>query len=495
MTSLYRRLALVLLFVFLLLASSLFWVYESSSKQLQMETSQKLHFNLAKYLVQDIELFTEEDELALGRVKEAFHKVMNLDPATELYVIDPKGEVLAYDAPDEKIKYHRIDLQPLRQFLGDHPELPILGNDPRSMQQKIFSAAPIYDKDEELLAYLYIIIGGEIYQSIAKTIKENKTWRHSLVIMAVGLAFLLATTLLLFYSMTRPLVRLSREVAIFEQSGFSELPEQTNKLLSLDNTKLDEMQQLQGSFYRMGRKITEQLGYLNKHDQLRREFLVHVSHDIRTPLAGMRAYLETLQLKGDSIKAEDREAFIEKALLTNTRLSGMINELFELARLEHGQVEIHPEVVFVGDLLSDIYASLSPMAMDKGIRLQVEIIQQNITVYADVERLDRVLQNLIVNAIHYTPAKGTVVVKVTEQDANNVMISIRDTGLGISNEDLPYIFEPYFRASGGEKVFREGQGLGLAISKRLLKLHGSELMVSSEINQGSVFSFILKQQS
>lgn len=252
MTSLYRRLAVVLLLVFLLLASSLFWVYESSSKQLQMETSQKLHFKLAKYLVQDIELFTG-DELALERVQEAFHKVMSLDPATELYVIDPSGKVIAYHAPDEKIKYRHIDLQPLKQFLGSQPELPIVGNDPRSEQQKIFSAAPIYNKsyneEKKLLAYLYIIIGGEIYQSIAKTIKENKTWRHSLIIMGVGLAFLLATTLLLFYSMTRPLVKLSREVAAFEKSGFSQLSEQANTLLEMDNTKLDEMQQLQGSFY------------------------------------------------------------------------------------------------------------------------------------------------------------------------------------------------------------------------------------------------------
>jgi len=501
MSSLYRRLALVLLGVFLLLASLLFWLYESSSKHLQLETSQKLHLHLAEYLVQDIKLFTH-DELDLKRVKEAFNKVMHLDPATELYIIDQNGKVLAYDAPDEKIKQHHVNLLPIKQFLKYPDELPIVGDDPRSTQQKVFSVAPIYKNAHDLshdktrlAGYLYIIIGGERYDSVASSLKENKTWRHGLFLMGIALVFLLLTTLLLFYGMTRPLVRLSREVAEFEQSGFSQLPKNSDHLLAMDTTKLDEMQQLQGSFYRMSQHIQQQLDYLKKHDRLRREFLAHVSHDLRTPLAGMRAYLETLQLKGEALKASDRQTFIEKALRSNTRISAMLNELFELARLEHGQINIHPETLRLSDLLSDTYASLSTMALTKGITLNVKMTQQNITVYADIERLDRILQNLIVNAIHYTPKHGSVTIGVTQTIKDNeqwVTISIKDTGLGISTEELPYIFEPYFRANNGEKIFREGQGLGLAITQRLLKLHNSAIKVSSELHQGTTFSFTLR---
>ncbi len=504
MSSLYRRLALVLLFVFLLLASLLFWLYESSSKHLQLETSQKLHLHLAEYLVQDIKLFTK-NQLDTKRVKEAFSKVMHLDPATELYIIDPTGKVLAYDAPDEKIKQNYIDLRPIKQFLKYPNKLPIVGDDPRSTQQKVFSVAPIYKNNSDpypdksslagLVGYLYIIIGGELYDSIATTLKENKTWQHSLFLMGIALVFLLLTTLLLFYSMTRPLVRLSHEVAAFEQSGFGQLPKNRSHLLEMDTAKLNEMEQLQGSFYRMAQHIHQQLNYLKKHDQLRREFLAHVSHDLRTPLAGMRAYLETLQIKGESLKAPDRQTFIEKALRSNTRISAMLNELFELARLEHGQINIHPETLRISDLLSDTYASLSTMAQSKGVTLKIAITQQNITVYADVERLDRILQNLIVNAIHYTPRNGSVTVGVTQTTKNSeqwVTINITDTGLGISAEELPYIFEPYFRANNGEKIFREGQGLGLAITQRLLKLHNSTIEVNSELHKGTTFSFTLR---
>ncbi|HHL19072.1 MAG TPA: sensor histidine kinase, partial [Thiothrix sp.] len=187
MSSLYHRLAFVLLGVFLLLASLLFLLYESSTKHLQLETSQKLHLHLAEYLVQEIKLF-KKNQLDIKRVKEAFSKVMHIDPATELYIIDPKGKVLAYDAPDEKIKQYYIDLHPIKRFLKHPDKLPIVGDDPRSIQQKVFSVAPIYKNipyhgTQSLVGYLYIIIEGELYDSIATTIKENKTWRHGLFLI------------------------------------------------------------------------------------------------------------------------------------------------------------------------------------------------------------------------------------------------------------------------------------------------------------------------
>jgi signal transduction histidine kinase len=489
---LYRRLAVVLLLIFLVLGALLFWLYEYSSQSLQRETSQKMHLHLAEYLVQDIGLYTD-GELDHGSVKEAFSKVMKLDPATELYVLDPQGKVLAYDAPDAKIKNRQVDLEPIKEFLKNKNSLPVVGDDPRTPQQKIFSVAPILDENGSLQGYLYIIIGGEIYDNIATAVKVNKTWRFSLAMIGAALVFLLLTALLLFYTLTRPLARLGREISLFEKSGFTQLPEQAQQLLSREAKDMDELDQMRGSFYRMGQQIIRQLEYLQKHDQLRREFLAHVSHDLRTPLAGMRAYLETLQLGGSEISESTRQEFLEKALLTNTRLESMIYELFELARLEHGEIELHPENIVISDLLSDLYASLSSMANDKGIHLDIKMQENNISVYADVARIDRVLQNLVSNAIHYTSINGTVTVNVTlsEVDSQQVIISVKDTGQGIGDEELPYIFEPYFRSSNRKNVYKEGRGLGLAIAQRLLALHGSNLEVKSEFDHGTEFSFVL----
>jgi hypothetical protein len=288
---LYRRLSLVLLTVFLILGAVLFWVYDNATEQLQQETAQKLHLNLATYLVNDIELYPG-DELNRENVKEAFNKVMHLDPGTELYVVSPEGKVLEYKAPHEKIINRSIDLAPLKQFISNGDKFKLtLGTDPRSNKLKAFSASPIYDDKMELLAYLYIIIQGEVYDNAASLINANRTWWLSLSIIGAALAFLLLTTLLLFYQLTRPLVRLNKEVGTFEQSGFQQLITTRDPLPSPLSKKNDELQQLRGSFYRMAHKIVGQISYLKKHDQMRREFLAHLSHDLRTPLAGMSAYL------------------------------------------------------------------------------------------------------------------------------------------------------------------------------------------------------------
>lgn len=486
---LYKRLALVLLTVFLILGAVLFWVYDTASHQLQQETAQKLHLNLASYLVQDIALYPG-DELNRENVKEAFNKVMQLDPGTELYVVSPDGEVIEYKAPHEKIINHHINLEPVKTFINNQEFKLTLGDDPRSNKQKAFSAAPILDKDGNLLAYLYIIIQGEIYDDAASLIKANKTWLISLSVIAAALVFLLLTTLLLFYQLTRPLVRLNREVAAFEQSGFQSLITPADLAANGDQSQ-DELQALRGSFYRMAQKIVDQISYLQKHDQIRREFLAHVSHDLRTPLAGMRAYLETLQLKGDDLPEADRHDFLKKALLTNQKLGDMIDELFELARLEHGQIAINPELIRISDLLSDMYASLSGLANSKGVHLSVEMDSEDINVFADVARLDRVLQNLVGNAILYTPSGGSVQIRVREAPGLNVILGIEDTGQGIPAEDLPHVFEPYFRSTNGQQAYHKGKGLGLAIAAKLLALHESKIRVTSELGKGTKFEFSL----
>ncbi len=490
---LYGRLALVLLSAFLLLGVVVYWVYETAGKQLQQETSQQLYFHLADFLVEDISFYSD-GRLNTEKTKQAFNRVMMIDPGTELYIISPQGEVLAYDAPDEKIIQRRISLEPIKQFLTDKTALPIVGDDPRSIRRKVFSVAPVLDENQQLKSYLYVIIRGEAYDTAATIINVNKSWLLGISVVAAALAFLLLTTLLLFYKFTRPLAQLKRDVAKFEHSGFSQFPFQ-EATSDANPQHGDEIQQLRGSFYRMGNKITEQIAYLQQHDQLRREFLAHVSHDLRTPLAGMRAYLETLQLKGDELSEGERNDFLAKALLTNKQLGSMIGELFELARLEHGQVDIELDTVVLSDLLSDLYGSLSGLAQDKGVDLSVSMTEQSICVRADVAKLERVLQNLISNAIVYTPQGGRVKISVLKQTAERVCVSVEDTGQGISAEELPHVFEPYFRSTRGRKAYHEGKGLGLAIAERLLSLHQVKLRVDSEVGIGTRFYFELMRLS
>ncbi len=493
--SLYSRLALVLVAVFLVMAMLLFWLFDQASMATQNEASQRLHLTLAENIVKDLGI-TSHGKFDTDMIKEVFHRMMILGPTIELYVLDKDGKLITYDAPEEKIKRRKVDLKPVIAFIERDGELPILGDDPRSLtRQKIFSAASVYAKQDDkdsFLGYLYIIIGGENYDSVATALRLSKAWKISLVGVASALLFLLLASLLLFYALTRPLRKLTREIKEFENfdEGGSGFPKTLDEAKEMH--KQGELNQLKYSFHQMEQRIIAQLAHLNKQDQIRREFLAYVSHDLRTPLAGMKAYLETLELKQDSMPLKERQAFLQKAIANGERLEGMIDELFELTRLESNQVELNKDEFQIGDLLSDIVASLEQKAKDKQVLLKVECQDPQARVFADIAKIERVIQNLVENAIRYSHEEGVVKLRTESVVDGSVIVNIIDHGTGIAADHLPHIFEPYYRASDEYKLKHMGAGLGLAISQRLLELHGFKLSVDSEPGKGTTFSFKLQ---
>ncbi len=476
----------------------LFWLFNEASIATENEASQRLYLELAENIVKDLGI-TSNGEFDTEMIKDAFHQMMILGPAIELYIVDKEGNLVAYDAPEEKIKLKKIDLKPVTTFVQRRRELPILGDDPRSAnKQKIFSAARVYAKNNKsenqnddgmgvFVGYLYIIIGGENYDSVATALRLSQAWKISLIGVSGGLLFLLLASLLLFYALTRPLRKLTKEIKEFENSDFKI----TTGKPSLDLMGNGELSQLEYSFHKMEQRMVAQLERLNKQDNIRREFLSYVSHDLRTPLAGMKAYLETLELKQESMSLEERRGFLQKAITNGERLEGMINELFELTRLESNQVEVNKDGFVIGDLLSDIYVSLEGKASQRQVQLKIDCHNPSEQVYADIAKIERVIQNLTENAVRYSPNGGVVVIKTEGLGTSGIMIKIIDSGSGISPQHLPYIFEPYYRAPDENKLKYKGAGLGLAISQRLLALQGISLNVESEEGKGTVFSFVL----
>jgi len=491
--SLYSRLALVLLGVFLAMAILLFWLFEQASIATQNETSQRLHMELAHNIVKDLGV-TSKGDFDTDMIKDAFHQMMILGPTIELYVVDKNGVLITYDAPEEKIKRNKINLDPILSFIEGKTSLPILGDDPRSnSHQKIFSAAPVYAQtinENIFLGYMYIIIGGENYDTVATALKLSKAWKISLVGIVSALLFLLLASLLLFYALTRPLRKLTKEITAFESMNADER-DLKNQFVTRASKGKGELNQLKRSFHQMEGRIAAQLERLNKQDKIRKEFLSYVSHDLRTPLAGLKAYLETLELKQHSMSSEERTVFLKKAINHGDRLEGMINELFELTRLESNQIEVKAEEFAIGDLLSDISMILEEKAKKSHVNLIIECDEPSTRVYADIAKIERVIQNLVENAIRYSKEGQNVFLSTEKVNAKTQLIKIIDTGEGIADHHLPHIFEPYYRASDEYKVKHKGAGLGLAISQRLLLLNNSKLKVESKLGQGTTFFFEL----
>jgi predicted ATPase/signal transduction histidine kinase len=223
---------------------------------------------------------------------------------------------------------------------------------------------------------------------------------------------------------------------------------------------------------------------------LRRELIANVSHDLRSPLASLRGYLDTLLLKEGSLSDAERHAYLEIALRQAEHLQALISELFELARLDFQGYRIDAEPVQLGELARDVTQKLQLAAQGRGVALAVEIEPELRFVRADIGLIERSLTNLLENALAHTPVGGQVVLSVFAR-GSQVVICVGDTGSGIDAADLPRIFERFYRADKSRSRNAEGSGLGLAIVKRILELHDSQIRVESEPGRGTRFWFEL----
>jgi two-component system OmpR family sensor kinase len=241
------------------------------------------------------------------------------------------------------------------------------------------------------------------------------------------------------------------------------------------------------TFEEMSARIGLQLEQLREVDLHRRELVANVSHDLRTPLASLRGYLDTLLLKEGTLSKEEQRRFLEIASRHSERLGRLVDELFELAKLDAQVTPPRAEPFSMPELVQDVVQKFQLRAEGAGVRLAAEFLHELPPVDGDIALMERVLENLIENAIRYTPAGGRVTVALAAEEGK-VVVRVSDTGRGITEESLPRIFDRFYR---GDDPTGGGAGLGLSIARRILELHGATLTAQSAVGQGTVFSFAL----
>ncbi|MCG6892278.1 MAG: HAMP domain-containing histidine kinase [Desulfobacteraceae bacterium] len=486
--SLYSKLAAVLTVLFCLVGVSFVAVTVFSTRMYQQEVHQKLNAGLADQIVASRPLW-EEGGVNRQALDEIFHMLMVINPAIEIYLLDLDGTILAFSAPAGKIKRKRVDLVPVRQWLEGSTPLPLLGEDPRDPNgRKVFSAAPV-TVDGERKGYLYVILGGQIYDSIVDKIKGSYILQLSAWMILASLLFALVAGLLLFALLTARLRRLTGAVEAFGR-GSAEAIDSAG--VEIPAGRVDELDRLQRTFTRMARQIREQMQRLETADQTRRELVANVSHDLRTPLATLQGYIETLLLKNDSLDPDRRREYLQIAIEHCHRLSRLVDDLLELAKLESLESPLRLESFPLGELVQDVVQKFRLPAENKQIAITTNVGREIPFVTADIALIERVLENLVENAIHYTSTGGSVSV-LLEPMSGEVAVQVSDTGKGMSAEDLDRIFHRFARLE--QKMEDEAghlhTGLGLAIARRILQLHGGTIEVSSTPNRGSTFSFSL----
>jgi signal transduction histidine kinase len=310
-----------------------------------------------------------------------------------------------------------------------------------------------------------------------------------------SVSFTLATTsLLTAYFASTIMARLrERERELMETNLSCELRAQ--ELAEL-NARLKEREQELLEANTACQVRAQELAELNTRleelDKARAEFIWLVTHELRAPVAAIQGYLKLIL--GGYVPAEREREFIQKAEQRALDQLALISDLLELARLEEPSAEVEVEILDLGEVLRGVNDLVRAQAEEKGLSFEVEISSDLPPVRANLEHMKHLWTNLISNAIKYTMPAGTVAVSLT-QNAQEIVGTVQDTGIGISPEDLPRIFDEFYRAENAKAMERHGTGLGLSIAKRVVEAYGGKIWVESDLGKGSTFTFVLPRDT
>ncbi|UCB44577.1 MAG: HAMP domain-containing histidine kinase [Spirochaetota bacterium] len=474
---------LSLLFLALLLTMGIVQVIISIriTERRQIETDQLVNRYLAQDMVHEIEPYVQDD-IDLNEIGSVIHYMMVMNPKIEIYLLDAKGKILAFFAePGIEIQQDYVDIDPIQTFLKESSPIPLYGTDPRNpMQDKHFSVAPISIGEEDE-GYLYIVLRSSLYDRAESMLRENYLFSTFNMSIILSLLFVGIIGLILFMFLTKRLQEVSKAVQDFKQGSFDR---------RIETDAVDEIGSLAKAFNQMAYTINAHVEQLKKTDELRRELVANVSHDLKSPLATIQGYIETLLIKGDRITDAERKRFLEIVLQSTKSLDMMVGELLELSKLETKQVEPVLEVFSMTDLAQDVFMKFKPGAEKRNIQLSAEIPENLCFVKADIALIERVMTNLLDNAIKNTPEHGTVQIELYCFN-DKTRFSVLDSGKGIASEDIPHLFERFYIGRSGERKSERGTGLGLAISQKIMELHESSINVENRLDQGSSFFFEL----
>ena len=322
------------------------------------------------------------------------------------------------------------------------------------------------DREGVLLVHSDISRWNEAFREIA-------LW--TLAICVVAAFVVLFSSYYIAKRIINPFVDMNHIVQCYSKGDFSQrIPVQGK----------DEASQL-------GKSFNEMADQLKNLEVTRQSFVANVSHELRSPLTSMKGFLEAMM--DGTIPPEEHEHYIEIVLSETRRMTAMVNDLLDLARIESGIITVNYEVFDINELIRRTLITFEARISEKRMELDVRFANEQSFVYADSNQISQVLRNLIDNAIKYSPEGRTLLVS-TYALRKEVYVTIRDTGVGIPAEDVPHIFDRFYKVEKAHTPSPQvGSGLGLAIVKKIIEAHGQSITVKSARGKGTQFTFTLEK--
>ena len=416
---LIKKLLLVFTFIILLMGSSYIFITGYFANKYYQETAQRLNANVANHVIaekfQDASPFLDDGSVNKPLFGDLMHDMMAVNQGIEVYLLAEDGQILYSVVLDQSKNEERkkVSLAPIHEFIASKGEEYILGDDPRNPEaHKIFSVAAFTIDDHK--GYIYVILAGKIFDEVSDNLLGQYFVKLGIGTTLLTMLFATIIALLSIWFLTKNLRLMTRTVRKFQEGDLG---------VRILNPEKSDIAIFALSFNEMADTIVGNMDKMKSVDSLRRELIANVSHDLRTPLAILKGYIETLQIKKESLSEEEKDEYLQITHDNVDRLSKLINQLFEYSKLEAEQVTPVKEPFSITELSHDLIAKFNVIAKQKRIDLKLENPKENCMVFADVSLVERALQNLIENAIKYTEPKGKVTLAL-KKIGKNVEINI-----------------------------------------------------------------------
>lgn len=304
------------------------------------------------------------------------------------------------------------------------------------------------------------------------------------ILFAIVFAIIYSISAYLHNSRVNQLTRIIKNISQKKFETYDDIAIQKN----------DELDELIKQTIRASKMVEKELIRLNKIENYRKEFIGDISHELKTPIFAIQGFIETL-LNGAIHDDEVNEVFLHKAMRNVNRLTYLTKDLMEISRLETGELKTNIQEVFLRDLVMDVVESLQFKAQKENIELILNEFDKNVQIRADRNQIKQVLLNLVENAIKYNKENGRVEIGVEKLNRDKVELYVKDTGIGIDENDLERVTERFYRVDKSRSREKGGTGLGLSIVKHIIEAHGEKLTIESKPDKGSTFRFTLTRVS
>ncbi|WP_428910166.1 sensor histidine kinase [Niallia sp. Krafla_26] len=387
--------------------------------------------------------------------------LMESESNTDVIITNDSGAVLASSTPVQNFK--KYINPPLTPIQGDGQVL----EDKWDQEPYIATVSPIMI-DQNVSGYVYMFQDTASVRALIHSLNE-----HFLIAGSVSVIFTIVIIFFLSRGITKPLIKMKEATSQISRGKFS---------VSLPHTSNDELGDLAKSI----ELLATDLSYLKKE---RSQFLASISHELRTPLTYIKGYADIVKKR--TLSKEEQDKYLSIIVEESDRLAKLIKELFELAKMDQNTFIIEKEIINLNGFFTKMDQKFSPIFHENEMVFIVNC-EPHLILKADSLKLQQIFMNLLDNALKYSKSGSTIELTAWKQK-KRIHITIKDSGKGIPEKDLPYIFNRFYRVDKSRTRALGGTGLGLAIIKELVHAHGGDILVRSKENVGTEFELIFKE--